>query len=128
MALVNALPGADRRSLDIVAPLAAMVTEEKFRETVARVEARDAKNPVGLLVRLLQIAIADAHRAAAEQAVAAAPPPEPVERLPVGEALDANVRALAANGRAWPDVAALVEDAFGAEHLEQARSIYEEAA
>jgi hypothetical protein len=128
--LVAALPGADSRTLHIVEPLARQIPRPAFLDLLHTVEARQARNPIGLLVRLLQTAITDARHAHIEQALGSPTEtllhPEPVERLPLEEALDLNVRRLAENGRDWPEIADFVTNAFGDDHLAAARTTYDD--
>lgn len=121
--LIESLDGSDPRSLDVVEPLANSVSRETFLAALERVQARDARNPVGLLVRLLQITIRAAHSQAAIAALTPATEPT-IERVPLHEALELSVRQLAAHGHPWPAVADVVRDAFGEEHLDDALRVY----
>lgn len=120
--VIESLEGSDVQSLNVVAPLADCVSRETLLAAVERVRARDARNPVGLLVRFLQLAIRDART---RSALAALPErTEPVERVPLREALELSVRQLAANGHPWDAVADVIRDAFGEEHLDEALLLY----
>lgn len=119
--------GADR---DIVFPLAELTTAEALHEITAKVERKIASNRVddvpALFVHLLQ----RAPRPAADDEPAPITPandPEHVERATPEQAVELNVRRFVENGRDWPTIQAFVADAFPADLLELARTVYDDA-
>ncbi|HEU5214910.1 MAG TPA: hypothetical protein VFU30_05165 [Gaiellaceae bacterium] len=121
--LVASLKGHDRKSLNVVEPLANGVTRETFLELIDR--ARTARNPVGWLVERLRDAGVEERLDRQTAFAAPVQASVPIERLSPEQALEANVRQLAHNGHSWEAIAEHVASVFGVDHLSAARAIYD---